>query len=211
MNRNSSGLKGIGDKNKKVKGNRSPFSCKRRSPISQSGLEFKLRLLLSRWQGHGRDRRVSQGCSSTTRMSQVQGHKCYPFKICCRKIQIWPFLTRFSSNFTIFYLRFWSNFQFLLSVVQWSQKDVWYKILNIFVVFFPPIPSQTVSPPAPVSRHLPRCYPVVSIANWQTSLPLRFQTNLYWQIVIERSSQTAGASRCFSVISVSSQAWIGIE
>lgn len=96
LNRNSSGLKGVGDKNKKVKGNRSPFSCKRGSPISQIGLEFKLLLSLSRWQGHGRDRRVSQGCSSTTRMSQVQGHKCYPFKICCRKTQIWPFLTRFS-------------------------------------------------------------------------------------------------------------------
>lgn len=85
LNRNPSGLKGKGDKNKKVKGNRSPFSHKRSSPISPSGLEFRLLLLLSRWQGHGRDRRVSQGCSSTTRMSQVRGHECYPFNICCRK------------------------------------------------------------------------------------------------------------------------------
>lgn len=104
LNRNSSGLKGVGDKNKKVKGNRSPFSCKRGSPISQIGLEFKLLLSLSRWQGHGRDRRVSQGCSSTTRMSQVQGHKCIHSKSAVAKPKsdhFWPVFLKTSQFYIL--------------------------------------------------------------------------------------------------------------
>lgn len=129
LNRNSSGLKGKADKkNKKVKGNRSPFSCKSGNPIPQSGLEFRLLPLLSRWQWHGKDTTVSQGCSSSTGISQVRGHKCYPFRICSVQKLDLPSLDPFFIELQLFFLILVKNLKcwtlsailLLASLLNWS-------------------------------------------------------------------------------------------
>lgn len=113
-------------KNEKVKGNRSPSSCKSGNPIPQSGLEFRLLLSSSRWRGHGRDRKVSHGCSSRHRSevtSAIHSESAVSTSWICPDLT--PVFFELQNLFGIL-VKIWS-------VVHWGYRDIQYiKFSSIF-------------------------------------------------------------------------------